>query len=55
MRTDSEIQKDVMDEFRWEALLNASEIGVAVKHGIVTLTGSVDTYTKKPLCLIEEI
>ena len=47
MRTDSEIQKDVMDEFRWEALLNASEIGVAVKHGIVTLTGSVDTYTKK--------
>ena len=47
MRTDSEIQKDVMDEFRWEPLLNASEIGVAVKHGIVTLTGSVDTYTKK--------
>ena len=47
MKTDSEIQKDVMEELRWEPLLNASEIGVAVKNGIVTLTGTVDTYGKK--------
>ena len=29
------------------ALLNASEIGVAVKNGIVTLSGQVDSYSKK--------
>jgi osmotically-inducible protein OsmY len=47
MKRDSEIQKDVMDELNWEPLLNAHEIGVAVKDGIVTLSGRVDTYTKK--------
>jgi osmotically-inducible protein OsmY len=47
MKTDIEIQKDVMDELKWEPLLNASEIGVAVKNGIVTLSGTVDTYGKK--------
>lgn len=47
MRTDSEIQKDVMDELKWEPLMKASEIGVAVKNGIVTLSGLVDTYYKK--------
>lgn len=47
MKTDAEIQKDVMEELRWEPLLNASEIGVAVKNGIVTLSGTVDTYGKK--------
>lgn len=47
MKPDSEIQQDVMDELKWEPLLNASEIGVSVKHGIVTLTGTVDAYSKK--------
>ncbi len=47
MKTDSEIQKDVMDELGWEPLLNATEIGVAVKNAIVTLSGTVDTYAKK--------
>jgi osmotically-inducible protein OsmY len=47
MKTDSEIQKDVMEELAWEPALNASEIGVAVKNGIVTLTGNVDAYWKK--------
>lgn len=47
MKTDSEIQRDVMDELNWEPLLNAHEIGVAVKNGIVTLSGAVETYTKK--------
>lgn len=49
MKTDSEIQKDVMDELKYEPLLHASEIGVAVKNGIVTLSGSMDTYGKKVL------
>jgi osmotically-inducible protein OsmY len=47
MKTDFEIQQDVMDQLRWNPFLNASEIGVAVKNGIVTLSGMVDTYTHK--------
>lgn len=47
MKSDSEIQKNVMEELSWEPLLNASEIGVAVKNGVVTLSGTVNTYSKK--------
>ncbi|OFY84498.1 MAG: ornithine aminotransferase [Bacteroidetes bacterium RIFCSPLOWO2_12_FULL_35_15] len=47
MKSDSEIQKNVMEELNWEPLLNASEIGVAVKNGVVTLSGTVNTYSKK--------
>lgn len=47
MKTDLQIQKDVMDELQWQPILNASEIGVAVKNGVVTLSGIVDTYSKK--------
>ena len=47
MKTDSQIQEDVMDQLKWEPFLNASQIGVAVKNGIVTLSGQVDTYPKK--------
>jgi osmotically-inducible protein OsmY len=47
MKTDIQIQKDVMDEIRWEPFLNASQVGVAVKNGIVTLSGIVDSYSKK--------
>lgn len=49
MKTDLEIQKDVIDQLKWEPFLNASEIGVAVKNGIVTLSGRVDSYSKKVL------
>ena len=47
MKSDNQIQKDVMDELKWEPYLNASDIGVSVKNGIVTLSGQVDTYSKK--------
>jgi osmotically-inducible protein OsmY len=47
MKTDVEIQKDVMDELKWQPFLNSSEIGVAVKNGIVTLSGIVDSFPKK--------
>jgi osmotically-inducible protein OsmY len=46
-RTDAEIQRDVLEEFSWDPRLQPNEIGVAVKDGIVTLTGWVDSYTKK--------
>lgn len=47
MKTDNQIQNDVIEELKWEPTLNSSEIGVAVKNGIVTLSGQVDTYAKK--------
>jgi len=47
MKTDIKIQNDVMDELKWEPFLDSSEVGVAVKNGVVTLSGIVDTYSKK--------
>jgi osmotically-inducible protein OsmY len=47
MNSDAKIQQDVMDQIKWNPLLTASEIGVAVKKGVVTLSGLVDSYLKK--------
>jgi osmotically-inducible protein OsmY len=47
MKTDSELQQHVMDELKWEPTIHAAEIGVAVKDGVVTLSGNVDSYGKK--------
>jgi osmotically-inducible protein OsmY len=47
MKTASEIQKDVLDELNWDSILKESEIGVSVKNNIVTLFGTVDSYSKK--------
>ena len=47
LRTDEQIQRDVLSELKWEASLQPNEIGVAVKDGVVTLTGWVDTYMKR--------
>ena len=47
MKDNAEIQKDVQDAIKWEPLLRAAEIGVTVKDGVVTLTGTVDSYPKK--------
>ena len=41
------LQKNVQDAIKWEPLLHAAEIGVVVKNGVVTLTGTVDSYLKK--------
>src|SRR5436853_6312410 len=47
IHTDEEIQKDVLAELKWDAQVQPNEFGVAVKDGVVTLTGWVDSYTKK--------
>jgi osmotically-inducible protein OsmY len=47
IRTDEEIQKDVLAELKWDAQVLPNEIGVSVKDGVVTLTGWVDSYLKK--------
>jgi osmotically-inducible protein OsmY len=44
---DLSIKEDVEDELQWEPSINAAEIGVAVKEGIVTLTGRVPSLTQK--------
>lgn len=47
VRSDAEIQRDVLEELKWDARVQPNEIGVAVKGGVVTLTGWVDSYTKR--------
>jgi osmotically-inducible protein OsmY len=47
IRTDSQIQADVIAELKWDPRVNAPEIGVAVKDGVVALTGWVDSYSKR--------
>jgi osmotically-inducible protein OsmY len=47
MKTNEALQKDVQDAIKWEPVLSAAEIGVTAKDGIVTLTGTVDSYRKK--------
>ena len=50
MKTDAELQQDVMNELKWEPTVKAAEIVVAVKDGFVTLSGYVDSYVKKVGC-----
>ena len=47
MKTDAELQRQVMNQLKWEPTIHAAEIGVAVKDGVVTLSGNVDSYAKK--------
>jgi osmotically-inducible protein OsmY len=47
MKSNETLQRDVQESIKWEPLLHASQIGVIAKNGIVTLTGTVDSYAKK--------
>jgi osmotically-inducible protein OsmY len=47
MKNNQELQSDVQNAIKWEPLLNAAEIGVTAKDGVVSLTGVVDSYAKK--------
>lgn len=47
MKTDALIQKDVIDELKWDPSVSSEHIGVAVTDGIVTLTGHVPSYFEK--------
>jgi len=47
MKTDVKIKEDVLQELAWQSGIDKTEIGVIVKDGIVTLTGVVDSYSKK--------
>ena len=47
MKTDTQVQQDVIAELNWEPSVNAAQIGVEVKDGIVTLAGHVSSYAEK--------
>ncbi len=47
MKTDKQLQQDVLDDLRWDPSVDASKIGVTANNGVVTLTGSVPTYFQK--------
>lgn len=47
MKTDLELKADVMAELAWDTAINAVGVGVMVKHGVVTLTGHLDTFAEK--------
>ena len=47
MKTDSQLQKDVGEELKWEPQVTASQIGVEVKDGVVTLSGEVSSFAEK--------
>ena len=46
-KTDAMLQQDVLDELAWDSRVAAPDVGVSVKNGIVTLTGTVDTWAKR--------
>jgi osmotically-inducible protein OsmY len=47
MKSDSEIERDVRDELQWDPELNAEDIAISVKNGVVTLAGFTPSYTDR--------
>ena len=47
MKTDRQLQQDVMDELQWEPAVEASAVGVEAKDGVVTLAGHVASFSEK--------
>jgi len=47
MYNDTTLQKNVIEELAWEPALTTTEIGVAAKDGVITLSGKVHTYSQK--------
>lgn len=47
MKTDAQVQHDVLAELMWEPSVNAAHIGADVTGGIVTLAGHVGSYSER--------
>ena len=47
MKTDKELQRDILDELAWEPSVDAAEIGVSVENGVVVLNGVVKSLNQK--------
>jgi osmotically-inducible protein OsmY len=46
-KTDVQVTKDIFDELTFDPSLDASDISVGTKNGVVTMTGMVRTYAEK--------
>jgi osmotically-inducible protein OsmY len=44
---DAELQRNVLEELKWEPSVDAAHVAVSVKHGFVTLSGHVPSYAEK--------
>ncbi|WER50630.1 BON domain-containing protein [Cupriavidus sp. WKF15] len=47
MKGDIQLKQDVTEELTWDPSVNASEIGVQVVDGVVTLTGHLQNFAEK--------
>ncbi|MFZ3230207.1 MAG: BON domain-containing protein [Pseudobdellovibrio sp.] len=47
MKTDSQIQADVIQELKWDPSVTHEHIGVSVADGIVTLSGTIPSFIEK--------
>ena len=47
IRTDSDIQKDITQEFKWDPSLKSDDLAVGVRDGVVTLAGYAKSYADK--------
>ena len=47
MRTDEDVKRDVENELKWDSDIDSSYLGVAVKDGVVTLSGFVRSFRQK--------
>jgi osmotically-inducible protein OsmY len=47
MKTDAQLQQEVLRELKWDTRVEENEIGVAVDRGVVSLSGAVDSYAEK--------
>jgi osmotically-inducible protein OsmY len=47
MKSDAQLQEDVLEELRWGGRVQPNEVGVSVKEGVVTLSGEIETLSKK--------
>jgi osmotically-inducible protein OsmY len=54
MKADAELLKDVSEELKWDPRVIDDEIGLSVRSGVVTLTGSVPSFAQK-LAAVEAV
>ncbi|MGC5887494.1 BON domain-containing protein [Ralstonia pseudosolanacearum] len=47
MKNDIQLKCDVEDELQWDPAVDADRFAVAAKNGVVTISGSVDTFADK--------
>lgn len=49
MTSDSQLQRDILDELKWEPGVDHEKIGVSVDNGVVTLSGIIPSFSQKLL------